>query len=164
MLLLRQTQGQAGPGGELHRLWKSSDVQGSLFVQHCHMFCGFHITVAMLLPQCCCCCCCRGKRRLTNDFAAIVHRIKLLGFNAIRVQFKFSDLNLDIPTGLDPEFFPCLVRPRGVAADSAVLCGCCVAVCQQQQWWTCFCHAHHACCSTLCILCFREDSYRTVTV
>ncbi|WIA11531.1 hypothetical protein OEZ85_011642 [Tetradesmus obliquus] len=50
-----------------------------------------------------------GKRRLTNDFAAIVHRIKLLGFNAIRVQFKFSDLNLDIPTGSDPEFFPCLL-------------------------------------------------------
>jgi hypothetical protein len=29
-----------------------------------------------------------GKRRLTNDFAAVVHRIKLLGFNALRVQFR----------------------------------------------------------------------------
>ena len=57
---------------------------------------------------------CRGKRRLTNDFASIVYRIKLLGFNAIRVQFKFSDLNLDIPSASngDPEFFPCLVRRR----------------------------------------------------
>lgn len=51
-----------------------------------------------------------GKRRMTNDFAAVVWRIKLLGFNAIRVQFKFSDLNLDIPesSNKDPEFFPCL--------------------------------------------------------
>jgi len=31
---------------------------------------------------------CRGKRRMTNDFASVVYRIKLLGFNAIRVQFK----------------------------------------------------------------------------
>lgn len=28
-----------------------------------------------------------GKRRLTNDFAAVVHRMKLLGLNAVRVQF-----------------------------------------------------------------------------
>jgi hypothetical protein len=44
-----------------------------------------------------------------------VYRIKLLGFNAIRVQFKFSDLNLDIPTPSngDPEFFPCLVSDSG---------------------------------------------------
>jgi hypothetical protein len=31
---------------------------------------------------------CRGKRSMTNDFATVVYRIKLLGFNAIRVQFK----------------------------------------------------------------------------
>lgn len=30
-----------------------------------------------------------GKRSMTNDFASVVYRIKsLLGFNAIRVQFK----------------------------------------------------------------------------
>lgn len=28
-----------------------------------------------------------GKRRMTNDFAAVVHRMKLLGFNAVRMQF-----------------------------------------------------------------------------
>jgi hypothetical protein len=28
-----------------------------------------------------------GKRRMTNDFAAVVHRMKLLGLNAVRVQF-----------------------------------------------------------------------------
>lgn len=28
-----------------------------------------------------------SKRRLTNDFAAVVHRMKLLGLNAVRVQF-----------------------------------------------------------------------------
>lgn len=51
-----------------------------------------------------------GKRRMTNDFAAVVYRIKLLGFNAIRVQFRFKDLNLDLPSGADLEFYPCLVR------------------------------------------------------
>jgi hypothetical protein len=52
-----------------------------------------------------------GKRRMTNDFASVVYRIKLLGFNAIRVQFKFSDLNMDIPepSSKDQEFFPCLL-------------------------------------------------------
>ncbi|KAF8070911.1 hypothetical protein HT031_000992 [Scenedesmus sp. PABB004] len=49
-----------------------------------------------------------GKRRMTNDFAAVVYRTKLLGFNAIRVQFKFSDLNLDLPPSAS-EFFPCLL-------------------------------------------------------
>jgi hypothetical protein len=74
-----------------------------------------------------CTTCCRGKRRLTNDFASIVYRIKLLGFNAIRVQFKFSDLNMDLPSGSgDPEFFPCLVSaelqhtavPRALVHDN----------------------------------------------
>jgi hypothetical protein len=30
----------------------------------------------------------RGKRTLTNDFATVVHRIKLLGFNAVRLPFQ----------------------------------------------------------------------------
>lgn len=53
-----------------------------------------------------------GKRRMTNDFAAVVYRIKLLGFNSIRVQFRFSDLSMDLPSGSEPEFFPCLVSCR----------------------------------------------------
>lgn len=28
-----------------------------------------------------------GKRCMTDDFAAVVHRMKLLGFNAVRLQF-----------------------------------------------------------------------------
>jgi hypothetical protein len=28
-----------------------------------------------------------GKRTATHDFATVVHRIKLLGFNAVRLQF-----------------------------------------------------------------------------
>ena len=28
-----------------------------------------------------------GKRTMTNDFAHVVHRIKALGFTAVRVQF-----------------------------------------------------------------------------
>jgi hypothetical protein len=28
-----------------------------------------------------------GKRTMTNDFATVVHRIKMLGFNTIRLQF-----------------------------------------------------------------------------
>jgi hypothetical protein len=77
------------------------------------VMCVMHHTSTWIWCSSCilssCICCCRGKRRLTNDFASIVYRIKLLGFNAIRVQFKFSDLNVDLPTGGDPEFFPCLV-------------------------------------------------------
>jgi len=29
-----------------------------------------------------------GKRTMTNDFATIVYRMKLLGFNAVRMPFK----------------------------------------------------------------------------
>jgi hypothetical protein len=32
--------------------------------------------------------CVHRKRSMTTDFAMVVYRIKLLGFNAIRVQFK----------------------------------------------------------------------------
>lgn len=28
-----------------------------------------------------------GKRSMTNDFGTVVHRMKLLGFNAVRLQF-----------------------------------------------------------------------------
>lgn len=38
-----------------------------------------------------------GKRMLTNDFASIVYRIKLLGFNAVRIPFTFAELNKDLP-------------------------------------------------------------------
>jgi hypothetical protein len=50
-----------------------------------------------------------GKRRITNDFAAVVHRMGLLGFNAVRVQFAFENLNKELPAGAEPEFYPCLV-------------------------------------------------------
>lgn len=33
-----------------------------------------------------------GKRTSTNDFASVVHAIKLLGFNAVRVPFSFAEL------------------------------------------------------------------------
>ncbi|KAI8465992.1 MAG: hypothetical protein J3K34DRAFT_435184 [Monoraphidium minutum] len=52
-----------------------------------------------------------GKRTMTNDFATVVYRMKLLGFNTIRLPFSFADLNADIPapsTG-KTEFFPCMV-------------------------------------------------------
>uniref|UniRef100_A0A383WE90 Ammonium transporter AmtB-like domain-containing protein n=1 Tax=Tetradesmus obliquus TaxID=3088 RepID=A0A383WE90_TETOB len=49
-----------------------------------------------------------GKRRVANDFAAVVHRMGLLGFNAVRVQFTFENLNRDLPAGTEPEFYPCL--------------------------------------------------------
>lgn len=29
-----------------------------------------------------------GKRTMTNDFATVVYRMKLLGFNAVRIPFK----------------------------------------------------------------------------
>lgn len=53
-----------------------------------------------------------GRRRMTNDFATVVYRMKLLGFTAIRMQFRFSDLNIDLPAvqeGVLTENSPCLV-------------------------------------------------------
>jgi hypothetical protein len=50
-----------------------------------------------------------GKRRIASDFAAVVHRMGLLGFNAVRVQFTFENLNRELPAGAEPEFYPCLV-------------------------------------------------------
>ena len=38
--------------------------------------------------------CPAGSTSLTQDFAAIVYRIQLLGFNAIRLPFSFADLAL----------------------------------------------------------------------
>jgi hypothetical protein len=29
-----------------------------------------------------------GRRTMTNDFASVVYRMKLLGFNAVRLPFK----------------------------------------------------------------------------
>ncbi|KAI8471777.1 MAG: glycoside hydrolase superfamily [Monoraphidium minutum] len=51
-----------------------------------------------------------GKRTMTNDFATVVYRMKLLGFNAIRIPFSFADLNEDIPppSSGPTEFFPCM--------------------------------------------------------
>jgi aryl-phospho-beta-D-glucosidase BglC (GH1 family) len=53
-----------------------------------------------------------GKRTLTNDFATVVHRMKLLGFNTVRLPFTFAELNDDLPGtsagGVGGEFFPCM--------------------------------------------------------
>jgi hypothetical protein len=46
---------------------------------------------------------------MTNDFAAVVYRMRLLGFNAVRVQFNFAALNTELPPAAS-DFFPCLVR------------------------------------------------------
>lgn len=78
---------------------------------------------------------------MTNDFAAVVYRMKLLGVNALRVQFTFNNLNQDLPSGSDPEFFPCLVRQlasmRVWCVCSAVCVGMCPAacVCLTQFMW-----------------------------
>jgi hypothetical protein len=40
----------------------------------------------------------------------VVHRVGLLGLNAMRVQFTFENLNRELPAGAEPEFYPCLVR------------------------------------------------------
>lgn len=38
-----------------------------------------------------------GQDALSKDFAAVVHRLSLLGFNAVRLPFSFQDLN-NLPT------------------------------------------------------------------
>jgi hypothetical protein len=42
-----------------------------------------------------------GKRTSTNDFASVVHAIKLLGFNAVRVPFTFAELAAPLPANGD---------------------------------------------------------------
>lgn len=69
-----------------------------------------------------------GKRRVANDFAAVVHRMGLLGFNAVRVQFTFENLNRDLPAGTEPEFYPCLVS---AAAGSEAASGMHARVCSR---------------------------------
>ncbi|KIZ04477.1 hypothetical protein MNEG_3478 [Monoraphidium neglectum] len=59
-----------------------------------------------------------GKRTMTNDFATVIYRMKLLGFNSVRIPFSFADLNKDIPppsTG-KTEFFPCMIDPDSTIA------------------------------------------------
>ncbi|GBF87397.1 glycoside hydrolase [Raphidocelis subcapitata] len=48
-----------------------------------------------------------GKRTMTNDFAGVVYRMKLLGFNAVRLPFSFKDLNKDLPAP-GSEFGACM--------------------------------------------------------
>lgn len=96
-----------------------------------------------------------GKRRMTNDFASIVYRIKLLGFNAIRVQFTFSSLNQDIPSD-NPEFFPCLVSDQTGQCPVGTAVMCCytdtplVLRARGRKLTTCYlmvlhAHVHRAC-------------------
>lgn len=47
------------------------------------------------------------KRRLTNDFATVVWRLKLLGFNAVRLPFTFSALADDLAE--HSKFYACVV-------------------------------------------------------
>ena len=57
-------------------------------------------------------------RRLRADFANVVHRIKLLGFNAVRLPFDFARLQMDLPApsgGSKTEFFNCIVSLLFVA-------------------------------------------------
>jgi len=56
-----------------------------------------------------------GRRTATNDFAGVVHAIKALGFNAVRVPFTFSELAAPLPPAADgaggrapPEYALCL--------------------------------------------------------
>jgi hypothetical protein len=43
----------------------------------------------------------------------------LLGFNAVRVQFTFANLNRELPAGAEPEFYPCLVSAVQQRCNSA---------------------------------------------
>jgi hypothetical protein len=85
------------------------------------------------------------KRRMTNDFAAVVWRLRLLGFNAVRLSFVFSALEDDLKDY--SEFYACAVSQgfgrngagtrscfnfvicQTVAADCRCRCCCC--------WWSC---------------------------
>jgi len=49
------------------------------------------------------------KRRMTNDFATVVWRLKLLGLNAVRLPFTFSALTDDLKDY--SEFYACVVSP-----------------------------------------------------
>ncbi len=67
------------------------------------------------------------KRTMTGDFATILWRLKLLGFNAIRVPFRFEFLNNDLPPpngGSKTEFFNCMVsmaeQPVCICANHTV--------------------------------------------
>jgi hypothetical protein len=42
-----------------------------------------------------------GKRTSTNDFASVVHALKVLGFNSVRVPFTFAELAAPLPATAD---------------------------------------------------------------
>lgn len=50
-----------------------------------------------------------GKTTQQGDFATAVYRAQLLGFNAVRIPFRFSDLNLPPKNWT----FPCTVDRLG---------------------------------------------------
>jgi hypothetical protein len=55
------------------------------------------------------------QRRMTNDFAAVVWRLRLLGFNAVRLPFTFAALADDL--GPYSKFYHCVVRGNGGMGD-----------------------------------------------
>ena len=58
------------------------------------------------------------KRRLTNDFATVVWRMKLLGFNAVRLPFTFAALAEDV--GGTSSFTACAVSGGRLACADEV--------------------------------------------
>lgn len=67
-----------------------------------------------------------GKDATAQDFANVVYRIKLLGFNAIRLPFSFVDLYTKTPkwlntkcTSVPPDAVAAQTRPSSVSAAAA---------------------------------------------
>lgn len=63
---------------------------------------------------------------LRADFSLLVHRLKLLGFNALRLPVDFAKLQLDVPPpqgGSNTEFFACVVRACAFPCACACACG-----------------------------------------
>jgi len=86
-----------------HATFPTGSRQRVLPRQLLHLAGGVPLThCAGLLPAGC-----RGKRTATNDFAGVVHRMKLLGFTSIRLPFKFDYLMQPIP-GSKSEFTACM--------------------------------------------------------